>query len=64
MLQEIDNTIADQTGGRVVTGDDQLEQSRKQLLLGQAVVVVAGGHQHAYEIVLVMLPMGRDEMLQ
>ena len=51
MVEEVDDPVADQAGGGVVTGDDQLEQARQQLLLGEPIVVVAGRHEHADEIV-------------
>src|ERR1700733_12976073 len=51
-LEMVNNPVADEAGGRVVPRDDQLEQARKQLLLGQAVVIVAGGHRHTDKIVL------------
>ena len=34
MVEEGDDTVADQARGRVVSGDDQLEQAGQQLLRG------------------------------
>ncbi len=58
------NPVSDQAGGRVVPRDDQLKEAGKQFLLGQAVAIVAGGHQYTDEIVLGMVPVDRDEALR
>ena len=42
MTQQGDDAVADQAGGRVVAGDDQLEDRRQQLLLVELFVAVAG----------------------
>ena len=64
MFEEVHDSVADQAGGGVVAGDDELEQAAEQLLFRQALVVVGRRHQHADEIVLVVLPVGCDEAFQ
>ena len=64
VAEEVDHSVADQAGRRVVTGHDQLEQTAEQLLLREPVVVVAGCHQHVDEIVLAAIAVRRDEALQ
>ncbi len=40
VVEEGDDAVADQARGRVVTGDDQLEQAGEQFLVVQLVAVV------------------------
>ena len=42
MAEQGDDAVADEAGGRVVPGDDQLEDRREQLLLIEPLVAVAG----------------------
>ena len=64
MVEEGDDTVADQARGRVVSGDDQLEQAGQQLLVGEPVVVFSRRQQDADEIVAGGLPLGVDEVLE
>ena len=51
IAEQGDDAVADEAGGRVVTGDDQLEDRREQLPGVEALVAVAGGDQRADEVV-------------
>ena len=51
VAEQGDDAVADEARGRVVTGDDQLEDRREQLPGVEALVPVAGGDQGADEVV-------------
>ena len=51
VAEQGDDAVADEAGGRVVTGDDQLEDRREQLPGVEALVAVTGGDQGADEVV-------------
>src|SRR5215468_4414504 len=51
MTQEGDGAVAEQACRGVVSSDDQLEEGREQLLLGQALISVAGLDKRGYQIV-------------
>ena len=50
VVEERHDRVPDVGRGRVVPGDDQLEQARQHLLVAEP-IVGAGVHQHAHQIV-------------
>ena len=51
MREQVEHGVADQTDGRLVTGDDQQDDHPEHLLLGEGVALVAGGQERADEVV-------------
>ena len=51
VAEQGDDAVADEAGGRVVAGDDQLEDRREQLPGIEALVTVASGDQGTDEVV-------------
>ena len=51
VAEQGDDAVADEARGRVVPGDDQLEDGRAQLPGIEALVAVTGGDQGADEVV-------------
>ena len=64
MVEQGDDAVADQARGRVVAGDDQLEQAGQQLLVAQPVAVFSRREQDAHEIVAGGVTFRVDEVLQ
>ncbi len=64
VAEEGDDAVADEAGGGVVAGDDQLEDRREQLLVVEPLVAVAGADQRADEIVAGGGLLGRDQVLE
>ena len=62
--QQRHDAVADEGGGRVVPGHDQLEDGREQLSGVEALVAVAGGDQPAHEVVAESSPFCLDERAQ
>ena len=60
-IEERDEPVSEQARGRVVPGDDELEDGREQLLLGELIVSVAGRDQVADEIVARRRSFRRDQ---
>ena len=63
MVEQRDDAVADQARRGVVAGDDQLEEARQQLLLGQA-VAVGTGEQDGDEVVAGPAALGLDQLAQ
>ena len=64
VAEQSDDAVADETGCRVVTGDDQLEDRRAQLPGVEALVSIAGGDQGADEIVTRGSGLDLDELFE
>ena len=64
VAKESDDAVADEAGGRVVAGDDELEDRREQFLVVEPLVAVAGADQPADEIVAGGDLLGRDQRLE
>ena len=64
MLEQGDDAVADEARGRVVAGDDQLEDRRQQLLGAEPLVAVAGADQPAHEVVAGAGLLGLDERFE
>ena len=50
VVEQGHHAVADEAAGRVVAGDHELEQARQHLLAGE-LLALAGGDQHAHEVV-------------
>ena len=61
VAEQGDDAVADEAGGGVVTGDDQLEDRREQLLVVEPLFSVAGVDQTTDEVVAGVDLLGLDE---
>ena len=64
VAEQRDEAVADEAGGCVVTGDDQLKDRREQLLAVEALFSVAGVDQIGDEVVAGVDLLGLDECFQ
>ena len=64
IAEQGDDAVADEAGGRVMTGDDQLEDRREQLPRIEALVAVTGDDQGTHEVVPRCPCLDVDELLE
>ena len=64
VIEEGDDGVADERRGGVVTGHDELEDGREQLLVVQPLLPVPSRDQGAHEVIVGCVVLGLDQLAQ